>query len=93
MIKKNTIYHSEGFKVYDKHFFEVELDVSGFDELLIKKGIEDLNSNAKWFQINGSEVLSADIDNPQYNISTEKLRFNVLKENLIKFRDLTLSEK
>ena len=93
LIKKNTIYHSEGFKVYNDFFFEFELDVSGFDEELISKGIEELSSNPKWYQINNSQILSSEINNPEYDITEEKLKFHILKENLIKFRDLTLKEK
>jgi|TARA_R100000479_G_scaffold51000_3_gene23994 hypothetical protein len=92
LIKKNTFYHSEGFKVFDEYFFEIELGVSGFDEELIIKGIEELSSDSKWYKINKAEVLTSDINNPYYNIADKKVKFHILKERLIKLRDLTLKE-
>ena len=92
LIKKNTFYHSEGFKVFDEYFFEIELGVSGFDEELILKGIEELSSDSKWCKINKAEILTSDINNPYYNIADKKVKFKVLKKNLIKFRDLTLKK-
>ena len=93
MIRKNNSYHSEGFKVFDNFFFEVELDVSGFEENLIEKGIEDLCDNSKWHTINGANVLSADITAVRINCTDEKLKFHILKQKLIEFRDLVLGEK
>lgn len=93
LIKKNTFYQSEGFKVFDEYFFEFELDVSGFDEELIIKGLEELSSNSKWYQINNAEVLSSEISSPSYNLTDQKVKFRILKENLIKFRDLALKER
>ncbi|WP_027126300.1 hypothetical protein [Gelidibacter mesophilus] len=93
LIKKNTFYHSEGFKVFDDYFFEFELDVSGFDEELITKGLEELCSKPIWYKIKQAEVLSSEINNPSYNLADEKVKFHILKQNLIKFRDLTLKEK
>ncbi|QVY64608.1 hypothetical protein [Polaribacter sp. Q13] len=90
---KNTFYHSEGFKVFDNFFFEVELDVSGFKEGLIEKGIEDLCSNPKWHQINGANILSADITAVSLNCTDEKLKFHIIKQKLIEFRYLVLREK
>ena len=90
---KNTFYHSEGFKVFDNFFFEVELDVSGFKEGLIEKGIEDLCSNPKWHTINEAVVYSADITDVRLNCTDEKLKFHILKQKLIEFRDLVLNEK
>lgn len=93
MIRKNTFYSSEGFKAFDEFFFEVELDVSGFEEDLIQKGIEDLSSNSKWHTINEAFVYSADITAVSLNCTDEKLKFNILKQKLIEFRDLILREK
>ncbi|WP_417886685.1 hypothetical protein [Zunongwangia sp.] len=92
-IKKNTFYHSEGFKIHDHNFFIYELDVSGFDEELIKKGTEELCSNSKWYKIGNERVYSAFINYPEYNVTTQKLKFQILKVNLIKFRDLVLEDK
>ena len=93
MIRKNISYHSEGFKVFDNFFFEVELDVSGFKEDLIEKGIEDLCSNSKWHTVNEADVYSADITAVRINCTDEKLKFHILKQKLIEFRDLVLGEK
>ncbi|QXP68960.1 hypothetical protein H0I29_09905 [Polaribacter sp. R2A056_3_33] len=93
MIRKNITYQSEGFKVFDDFFFEVELDVSGFEEDLIEKGIEDLCSNSKWHKLNGANVLSADITCPRLDYTAQKLKFHILKQKLIEFRDLVLNEK
>ncbi|MCI2228292.1 hypothetical protein MC378_03865 [Polaribacter sp. MSW13] len=93
MIRKNTFYHSEGFKVFDNFFFVVELDVSGFEEELILNGIEDLSSNSKWYKINGANILSADITAVRLNCTVEKLKFHIIKQKLIEFRDLVLGEK
>lgn len=93
LLKKNTFYHSEGFKVFDEYFFEFELDVSGFEEELIKKGIEELCANPKWHRIKKSSILSSEISNPSYNVANQKVQFHILKEDLIKFRDLTLKDK
>lgn len=93
MIRKNTTYQAEGFKVFDDFFLEVELDVSGFEEDLIEKGIEDLCSNSKWHTINGANILSADITAVRLNCTDEKLKFHIIKQKLIEFRDLVLNEK
>ena len=93
MIRKNTFYQSEGFKVFDNFFFEVELDVSGFDEDLIEKGIEDLSDKSRWHTINGANILSADITAVRLNCTDEKLKFHIIKQKLIEFRDLVLGEK
>lgn len=93
MIRKNTFYPSEGFKVFDNFYFEVELDVSGFDEKLILNGIETLSSKSKWHKLNGAKVLSADITAVSLNCSDEKLKFHIIKQKLIEFRNLVLNEK
>ncbi|OAD42954.1 hypothetical protein [Polaribacter atrinae] len=93
MIRKNTANHSEGFKVFDNFFFVVELDVSGFEEGLIEKGVEDLCSNSKWHKINEADVYSADITAVSINCIDQKLKFHILKQKLIEFRDLVLNEK
>ena len=93
MIRKNTTYHSEGFKVFDNFFFVVELDVSGFEEGLIEKGVEELSDNPKWHLINGAHVLSPDITTVRINCTDEKLKFHILKQKLIEFRNLVLGEK
>ena len=93
MIRKNTPYPSEELKEFDNFFFEVELDVSGFKEDLIEKGIEDLCSNSKWHTINEAVVYSADITAVSLNCTDEKLKFHILKQKLIEFRNLVLGEK
>jgi hypothetical protein len=93
MIRKNTANHSEGFKIFDNFFFVVELDVSGFEEGLIEKGVEELCSNPKWHSINGANVLSADITAVRINCTDQKLKFNIIKQKLIEFRDLVLNKK
>lgn len=93
MIRKNFSNHKEGFKVYDNFYFAVELDVSGFEQDLIEKGIEDLSDNKIWHKINGASVLSGDINNASLNCTSEKLIFLVIKQKLIEFRDLVLKEK
>ncbi|WP_405606229.1 hypothetical protein [Polaribacter sp. Asnod1-A03] len=93
MIKKSITHHSKEFKVLDDFFFEVELNISGFEEDLIEKGIEDLCSNSKWYKINGAHVLSPDITAVRINCTDEKLKFHILKQKLIEFRDLVLGEK
>lgn len=93
MIRKNITHHSEGFKVFDDFFFEVELDVSGFEEELIEKGVEELSCNSKWHKINEAEIYSGDITAVTINCTNEKLKFHILKQRLIEFRDLVLREK
>ena len=93
MIRKNNSYHSEGFKVFDNFFFVVELDVSGFEEELILNGIEDLCTNSKWHTIKGTDILSADITAVRLNCTDKKLKFHIIKQKLIEFRDLVLGEK
>lgn len=93
MIRKNTSYHSEVFIVFDDFFFEVELDVSGFEEGLLVKGIEDLCANSKRHKINGATILSPDITAVRLNCTDKKLKFHIIKQKLIEFRDLVLGEK
>jgi hypothetical protein len=93
MIRKNTFNQPESFQEFDDFFFAVKLDVSGLEEELILKGIEELSSNSKWNQINEAFIYSADISCASLNNTDKKLLFHVLKENLIEFRDLVLSEK
>jgi len=92
MIKKSITPHSKEFKAFDDFFFEVELNISGFEEDLIEKGIEELSDNPKWHLINGAHVLSPDITAVRINCTDEKLKFHILKQKLIEFRNLVLAE-
>lgn len=93
LIKKNTSYHSEGFKVFNEYFFILELDISGFEKNLIIEGIDDLRSDSKWYKFNEVEIHSGIIEQPRLNSTKQKVKFQVLKQNLIEFRDLVLKEK
>ena len=93
MIRKNISYHKEGFKVYDNFYFVVELDVAGFEQKLIEKGIKELSDKKIWHKIDESLVLSGDINQASLNYTDEKLIFLVIKQKLIEFRDLVLREK
>ena len=68
MIRKNTSYHSEGFKVFDDFFIG-------------------------WIQVINATILSADITAVWLNSTDEKLKFHIIKQKLIEFRDLVLGEK
>ncbi|MFI8380002.1 MULTISPECIES: hypothetical protein [Leeuwenhoekiella] len=92
-IKKNNLHDKEGFKEFNKYYFVVELDVSGFEEGLIMKGIEELMINPKWIIIGKSHILFREINNPEYNITNQILKFHILKTKLIEFRDLALKDK
>ena len=83
-IKKNNLHDKEGFKEFNKYYFVVELDVSGFEELMI---------NPKWIIIGKSHILFREINNPEYNITNQILKFHILKTKLIEFRDLALKDK
>ena len=93
LVRKNQTNGHESIKVIGPYFFEIELDVSGFDESLILQGLETLCSDTKWYKIGKNEILSGDITNPRYDPDIEKVHFHIIKDKFIRFRDLTLSEK
>ncbi len=88
LLKKNQTYGKEGFKVFDKHFFIVELDVSGFDYQLIKEALTNLASNPEWHHYeSGTFILTSNITVYESNIDDKSVKFLIEKEKLIKLRD------
>ena len=92
MLRKNTIYGNEGFIVYDKNFFQVELNASGFNEELIFEAIVELTQNSQKFYRDGI-LFSSQIQNIIYNHDEELVSFNIEKEKLIILRDSILKNK
>lgn len=91
-IKKSKFPNAEWCGEFNEFYYSVKLDVSGFDEDLIVKAMEELLSNSKWIKVNRSLVYASDINSPHHNLCTEKILFNVLKTNLEEFQALTLKE-
>ena len=92
-VRKNFTNGHESLKVIDRYFFQIELDVSGLDETLILKGLEELSSKAIWYKLGENKILSSDITNPRYDSDIEMVQFHILKDKFIRFRDLTLTEE
>lgn len=92
MLRKNTSCGKEGFRVYDKNFYEVELDASGFNEELIIEAIRELTFNSQKFYKNGI-LYSSQIQNIHYVHDDEFVTFNIEKDKLIFLRDSLLRNK
>lgn len=87
LIRKNKGHSYEGFMEYNKHFFRIKLDTSGFEETIILDALEELSSNQKWYgSITTERYLAADINNPQLQES-HLATFNMRKDLLIQLRD------
>ena len=87
LLRKNITCGREGFKVFDKDFFVVNLDVSGFDSKLIKSALVELLSDPEWIKLTNREELISDIKEVNYNYDEELVNFLILKDNLIELRD------
>lgn len=61
---------------------------SFFNCLFLVLILNENSSTTKW-----ANILSADIKAVSLNCTDEKIKFHVLKQNLIEFRDLVLGEK
>lgn len=91
MLRKNIYYAQEGFKVFDEHSFKVKLNISGFDQELIKEAFEELSSNKKWHNSNNEQYYMADISSVSLN--DETAIFLMQKSKLIELRDSILKSK
>ena len=92
MLRKNVMYSNEDSMEYDKYFFKVVLDASGFEEELILKALVELSSKAQKFYKEGI-LFSSQIQNIMYNKDDQLISLNIEKEKLLSLRDSTLKSK
>lgn len=92
MLRKNVMYSNEDFMEYDKYFFKVVLDASGFEEKLILKALVELSSKAQKFYKDGV-LFSSQIQNVIYNEDDQLISLNIEKQKLLFLRDSILKSK
>lgn len=93
LLKKNNTAGKEYFTSLNENFFQIALDVSGFDQELIINSLEELSKNLRWLPIGNDHLLVADINRVEYDEDDEMVTFTMLNEKFIELRDSILKNR
>jgi hypothetical protein len=92
MLRKNLMYAKEDFMEYNKYFFKVVLDASGFEREIILEALSELSFNAQKFYKDGI-LFSSQIQDILYNETEQLITLNIEKQKLLALRELILKSK
>lgn len=92
LIKKNQTYLKEGF-IFSDEWAEIELDVSDFEERLIKSSIEEISNSKKYISEENQIYYFDYISCSYFDLTNKIIRLNIAKELFIDLRNKILKKR